>query len=106
MVIVDAALEEGDTQKAVDQFIEAIAAAGGTAGNVDRWGKRRFAYEINHKNEGYYFVADFTADEEAVAKLLRTLAISDAYIRGKIVHKGPDGSGAKAADKTSTGDRS
>ncbi len=85
MVIVDASLEEGDIQKAVDRFVNTIPDAGGEVGNIDRWGMRRFAYEIGHKREGYYFVANFKAPEPVIEQLKRTLQISDEYIRGKIV---------------------
>jgi small subunit ribosomal protein S6 len=85
MVIVDARLEEGDIQKAVDRFVESVADAGGEVIGVDRWGVRRFTYEIGHQNEGYYFIANFKASEDAVDGLKRTLQISDEYIRGKIV---------------------
>ena len=85
MVIVDARLEEGDIQKAVDRFSKIITDSGGEVGKVDRWGTRRFAYEINHQNEGYYFVASFRAEEGLVEDLKRTLQISDEFIRGKIV---------------------
>jgi small subunit ribosomal protein S6 len=85
MVIVDARLEEGDIQKAVDRFLGVIAEAGGEVTGVDRWGNRRFAYEIDHQNEGYYFVTIFNAPEDAVDKLRRVLQISDEFIRGKIV---------------------
>ena len=85
MVIVDAKLEEGDIQKAVDRFTGVITDSGGELGAVDRWGTRRFAYEIAHQHEGYYFVTNFRADEEVVEKLRRTLSISDEFIRGKIL---------------------
>ena len=85
MVIVDARLEEGEIQKAVDRFTGIISESGGELGKVDRWGTRRFAYEIDHQNEGYYFVASFRADEGLVENLKRTLQISDEFIRGKIV---------------------
>ena len=85
MVIVDARLEEGDIQKAVDRFLDVVRDSGGEVGNVDRWGVRRFAYEIAHQKEGYYFVANFKAPEEAVARLNRALLISDEFVRGKIV---------------------
>ena len=85
MVIVDSRLEEGDIQKAVDRFSEIITQGGGELGKVDRWGVRRFAYEIAHMNEGYYFVADFRAPEPLVEDLKRTLLISDEFVRGKIV---------------------
>jgi small subunit ribosomal protein S6 len=85
MVIVDSRLEEGDINKAVDAFVKAVTDNGGQVGNVDRWGKRRFAYEINHMVEGYYFVADFQAPEEAIERLKRSLQVADEIIRGKIV---------------------
>jgi small subunit ribosomal protein S6 len=85
MVIVDAALEEGDIQKAVDRFLGVITENGGEVSGVDRWGLRRFSYEINHKNEGYYFVTNFKATEDAIERLRRVLQISDEYIRGKII---------------------
>ncbi len=85
MVIVDARLEEGDIQKAIDRFTGAITEGGGEVTAVDRWGNRRFAYEIAHQNEGYYFVTGFSADQTLVDKLKRTLQISDEFVRGKIV---------------------
>ena len=85
MVIVDARLEEGDIQKAIEKFTTAIGEAGGQLGTVDRWGNRRFAYEIDHQHEGYYFVAPFRAPEEAIEPLKRSIQISDELIRGKIV---------------------
>lgn len=85
MVIVDSKLEEGDIQKAVDRFLEVITTSGGEVKGVDRWGVRRFAYEIAHKHEGYYFVASFRAPEDTVDKLKRTVQISDEFVRGKIV---------------------
>jgi small subunit ribosomal protein S6 len=86
MVIVDARLEEGDIQKAVDRFTALISdSEEGELGKVDRWGTRRFAYEINHQNEGYYFVASFRGEEGLVETLRRTVQISDEFIRGKIV---------------------
>lgn len=85
LVIVDSALEEGEVQKAVDKFTGAITDTGGELTGVDRWGNRRFAYEIAHKHEGYYFLANFSAPEDAIAKLERTIRISDEFVRGKIV---------------------
>jgi small subunit ribosomal protein S6 len=102
MVIVDARLEEGDVQKAVDKFVGAIGDVGGQVSNVDRWGNRRFAFEIDHQHEGYYFVASFTAPQTAIEPLQRTVQISDEFVRGKIVQLGPaagNGAGAGAKGK-------
>lgn len=88
LVIVDGSLEEGDIQKAIDRFTGAITDQGGSSVEVDRWGVRRFAYEIDHRREGYYFVANFEAPTEALAGLERLVQISDEFVRGKIVHPG------------------
>ena len=85
MAIVDARLEEGDIQKAVDRLLKVITDAGGEIDHVDRWGVRRFAYEIDHQREGYYFVANFRAERDAVERLNRTLQIGDEFVRGKVV---------------------
>ncbi len=93
MVIVDARLEEGDIQKAVDRFVTTVSENGGEVSKLDRWGIRRFAYEIGHQNEGYYFVANFKAPESAIEPLKRTLLIADEFIRGKVVRPDADGEG-------------
>lgn len=85
MVIVDSRLEEGDIQKAVDRFVDAVAETGGEVSGVDRWGVRRFAYEINHLREGYYFIANFKAPETSIERLNRIFQVADEYVRGKIV---------------------
>lgn len=85
MVIVDGRLEEGDIQKAVDKFTKMVTDAGGEVTDLDRWGVRKFAYEIGHQNEGYYFVANFKAPEKAIETVKRGVQISDEYVRGKIV---------------------
>jgi small subunit ribosomal protein S6 len=102
MVIVDARLEEGDVQKAVDKFVAAVGDVGGEVSNVDRWGTRRFAFEIAHQNEGYYFVATCSAPETSIDAVKRMLQISDEFVRGKIVQLGPvagNGAGAGAKGK-------
>ncbi len=100
MVIVDARLEEGDIQKAVYRISTVITEAGGTVGKVDRWGNRRFAYEIAHQHEGYYFVVEFSAPESAVDVLKRTVQISDEYIRAKILR--PEGAQSEQKAAVST----
>jgi small subunit ribosomal protein S6 len=85
LVIVDAGLEEGDIQKAVDRFLAVVNESGGEVASVDRWGVRRFAYEIDHKNEGYYFVTNFRAPPDTVQRLNQVLRIGDEYVRGKVL---------------------
>ena len=64
MAIFEATTEPTIIQGVLDQALEVIRTTGGNPGAIDRWGKRTFAYEVNHKREGYYVVVEFTAEPE------------------------------------------
>jgi small subunit ribosomal protein S6 len=85
MIIFDASLEEETIRAAVDRFSEQIRSRGGTPGRVDRWGRRRFAYEVRHRWEGYYVLLEATAEPEVMEELHRTLSLADEVIRHKVV---------------------
>ena len=85
MVILDASLEEDAIRAVLDRATEVIRANGGTPGRVDRWGKRRFAYELHHRWEGYYVLMDATAEPPAMAELDRMFHLADEVIRHKVV---------------------
>src|ERR1700681_4345961 len=85
MVIIDASLDEEVIRATVDRATELIKARGGTPGKVERWGKRRFAYELNHRNEGYYVLIDVTAEPAVMADLDGRLPLADEVIRHKVI---------------------
>ena len=62
MLILPAEADESVVGGVVERITKVIETTGGKVGNIDRWGKRRFAFEIDDKNEGYYVVAKFTAE--------------------------------------------
>ena len=64
-----------------------IAADNGVVDNVDEWGKRKLAYEINGLTEGSYTLIDFHATPESIAELDRILRINDAVVRHMIVKR-------------------
>ena len=73
---------------AVMKRIETTIAEGqGTVDNVDNWGKRKLAYEINGLTDGVYTLIDFHADPAEVAELDRVLRITDAVVRHMIVKR-------------------
>ena len=75
-----------ETRLAVMKRIEATIAEGeGKIDNVEDWGKRKLAYEINGLTEGDYTLIDFHADPANIAELDRVLPIPDAVVRHKIV---------------------
>jgi small subunit ribosomal protein S6 len=88
MLILPAEADEAVVSGALDRVTRIVSAAGGEVGNVDRWGRRRLAYEIDRQNEGYYVVASFTADPEAITELERTLHLADEVLRFKVVVRG------------------
>lgn len=85
MLILPAEADETTVGTAVDRITKAVSATGGEVGNIDRWGRRRFAYEIDHQHEGYYVVARFTGEPEVQTELERTLNLADEVIRHKIM---------------------
>jgi len=78
-------LAETDYQKLVEQMEEFLRSRGGTVEKRDLWGKRRFAYEINHLHEGYYSVLSFEAEPDVVDDLDRVLSLADLVVRHKII---------------------
>jgi small subunit ribosomal protein S6 len=85
MIILDPSLEERTVQPSLDQFLKVVTTSGGTVDKVDVWGRRRLAYEIDHKAEGIYTVVDLTAEPEAVKELDRQLGLNEAVMRTKIM---------------------
>ncbi|MGH9226161.1 MAG: 30S ribosomal protein S6 [Acidimicrobiales bacterium] len=85
MVIYDPNLEEDAIRAAVDRSTELVRSRGGNPGRVDRWGKRRLAYEIRHQREGYYVLMDASAEPAVMAELDRALTLADEVLRHKVI---------------------
>jgi small subunit ribosomal protein S6 len=85
MIIFDADLDEETIRASVDRSLTQIEAAGAQRGNIDFWGKRRFAYELKHRWEGYYVVFQAQADPAAMDELHRSLSLADEVIRHKVL---------------------
>ena len=85
MVILTPELDERQVAPNLDKFLKVITNDGGSFDKVDIWGKRRFAYEINKKNEGIYAVVNFTATSEATVELDRQLKLSELVFRTKVL---------------------
>ncbi len=85
MIILDAGLEEDAIRAVLDRSAEIIRSHGGNPGRVDRWGKRRFAYELHHRWEGYYVLLEATAEPAAMAELDRMLFLADHVVRHKVI---------------------
>ena len=84
MLILPAEADEALVGTAVDRIAKVVTTGGGEVGKIDRWGRRRFAYEIAHQTEGYYVVVRFTAEPATAAELDRPLNLADEIIRHKV----------------------
>ncbi len=98
MLILPAEADEQVVSTATDRIAKVISTGGGEVGTIDRWGRRRFAFEIDHQNEGYYVVANFTADPAAQPELDRVLNLADEVIRHKVIALPAKGRHAKRAE--------
>lgn len=85
MFILPAEADESVVATALERVSKVIAADGGEVTNIDRWGRRRFAYEFQHMTEGYYVVATFTAEPATQTELERVLNLADEVIRHKVL---------------------
>ncbi len=85
MVILDPEIDERTVAPSLDKFLNVIRNDGGTIENVDIWGRRRLAYEIQKKTEGIYAVVNFTASSASTVELDRQLKLSEAVLRTKVL---------------------
>jgi small subunit ribosomal protein S6 len=77
--------EEEEINATVAKFENLIKNTGGTIDKIDRWGKRRLAYEIKDHTEGYYCLIYFTAEKETVFEMDRVMKITDELLKHMIV---------------------
>lgn len=85
MFILDPTLETEDAEKIIERLAQTVADHGGTVTNIDRWGKRRLAYEIDGHRDGNYTVMTFQGPPHSSGELERVLRITDGVIRHLVV---------------------
>ena len=86
-VAVSAKIEDDERAATIDKVKAYVERFGGQITNIDEWGKRRLAYEINDKTEGFYVLVDFKADAEFPKELDRQYRITDGILRTIIIRK-------------------
>ncbi len=76
-------LPDEEVDATVEQFTTAIEKGGGTIDKVDRWGKRRLAYVVQHQTEGYYVLVRYslTKDHDFSKEIERRLGVADSVIK-------------------------
>jgi small subunit ribosomal protein S6 len=85
MVICDGDLDESTVSGLINRINAEVETAGARVATTDKWGRRRFAYEINHKTEGFYVVFEILAEPGALDHLETTLRLADEVVRHKLI---------------------
>lgn len=84
--IIDATLDEENVTALKDKFVSLIE-KNGELESVDEWGKRRLAYEIDDRTEGFYYLVNFKADASFPKELERQYKITDGILRTIVIRK-------------------
>ncbi|HEX7739076.1 MAG TPA: 30S ribosomal protein S6 [Marmoricola sp.] len=85
MVILDPNLEERTVAPSLDTYLNVVRGDGGSIDNVDVWGRRRLAYEIDKFAEGIYAVVTLQAEPATVKELDRQLSLNESVLRTKVI---------------------
>jgi small subunit ribosomal protein S6 len=80
-LVVDAKIEEEVRVATVEKAKEYVTKFGGTITNVDEWGKKKLAYEIQHMREGYYYFIQFDGEANVPGQLEQAVRIMDNVLR-------------------------
>ncbi|MBQ7353764.1 MAG: 30S ribosomal protein S6 [Clostridia bacterium] len=84
LFVVDATLSEEEVKATIEKFT-ALIAENGTIDSVDEWGKRKLAYPINDKNDGYYVLVNFKSEGEFPSELERLFGINEYILRSIVI---------------------
>ena len=87
LLMLDPELPEERQTEIVTRAREAIEKDGGSWDNHEPWGRRRLAYEIDHKPEGSYHLLTFASDPETLEEISRVLKITDGVMRHMAVRR-------------------
>ena len=85
MIIFEGETEDDAVNRLLAQTTQVVTDGGGKVAKTDRWGRRRFAYEINHKWEGIYVVLEIVTEATNLDELERQLRIADEVVRHKVI---------------------
>ena len=81
IIIIDPNIEAEDVEGIVDEVQNLISGSGGEEIKVDKWGKRRLAYEVMGNRDGIYVLINYTAESEFVRRLARYCGLTEQIIK-------------------------
>ncbi len=87
VLVVNAKIEDDERAAVVEKAKGYVTRFGGTVTEVEDWGKRKLAYEIQHMKEGFYYFIQFEADAACPAELERRVRIMENVLRYLCIRK-------------------
>ena len=87
MLMLEPEADEERQEEIIARVREIVLGGKGTWDALDPWGRRKLAYEIDHKAEANYWVIDFSATPEVLAEVSRVLRITDGVVRHMVTLK-------------------
>ncbi|WP_433800840.1 30S ribosomal protein S6 [Actinomycetospora sp. CA-084318] len=90
VVILEPSLDERTVAPSLETFLNVIRKDGGTVENVEVWGRRRLAYEIEKNAEGIYAVLDVNCEPATIKEMDRQLALNESVLRTKVMRRDPN----------------
>ena len=84
MIIIDSDVADIDVMKVMQRVEGLVTDEGGRLASTDNWGRRKFAYEINHKTEGTYVVWEIVTESAGLSNTERQLRLADDIVRHKL----------------------
>ncbi|WP_099332851.1 30S ribosomal protein S6 [Actinomyces minihominis] len=91
MIILDPSVEERSVGSSMEKILKQVTAAGGTVDNIDVWGKRSLAYQINKLDEGIYVVVNVHTTPEIIQEIDRQLSLNESVLRTKVLRTEHEG---------------
>mgnify|MGYP000885362459 FL=1 len=85
MIILNPETDERTIAPTLEKLLQIVPSSGGTVDKIDTWGKRRLAYDIKKKSEGFYIVVDMTTTPETAQELDRQLGLNESVLRTKLL---------------------
>ena len=85
MIILDPETDERTANATLEKLLQVVPSSGGSVDKIDIWRKRRLAYDIKKKSEGFYVVVDMTTTPEIAQELDRQLGLNETVLRTKLL---------------------
>ena len=85
MIILEPETDERTVAPSLEKLLQVVPSSGGSVDKIDIWGKRRLAYDIKKKSEGFYVVVDMTTTPEIAQELERQLGLNESVLRTKLL---------------------